>query len=51
MNTGPGELSPGDILQNRYVIISKIGGGGMGTLYKASDNRVANRIVAIKEMK
>lgn len=51
MNTGPGELSPGDILQNRYEIISKIGGGGMGTVYKASDNRVANRRVAIKEMK
>src|SRR6202165_1082182 len=51
VNTRPGGLSPGDILQYRYVIISKIGGGGMGTVYKASDNRVANRIVAIKEMK
>src|SRR6202049_2081691 len=51
VNTRPGGLSPGDILQNRYVIISKIGGRGMGTVYKASDNRVANRIVAIKEMK
>lgn len=51
MNTGPGELSPGNILQNRYVILSKIGGGGMGMVYKANDNRVANRIVAIKEMK
>jgi tRNA A-37 threonylcarbamoyl transferase component Bud32 len=51
VNTGPGELSPGDILQYRYVIINKFGGGGMGTVYKASDNRVANRVVAIKEMK
>ncbi|HET9999678.1 MAG TPA: serine/threonine-protein kinase, partial [Ktedonobacteraceae bacterium] len=51
MNTGPEALSPGDILQNRYVIICKIGGGGMGTLYKASDSRMANRDVAIKEMK
>ena len=51
MNAGPGELSPGDILQNRYVILCKIGGGGMGTVYKASDNRMANRMVAVKEMK
>lgn len=51
MNNGPGALSPGDILQNRYVIVCKVGGGGMGTVYKASDNRVADRLVAIKEMK
>src|ERR1051326_207409 len=51
VSTGPGELAPGDILQNRYVILSKIGSGGMGTVYQARDKRVANRIVAIKEMK
>jgi len=51
VNTGPGELSPGDILQNRYVIVSKIGGGGMGRVYQARDNHMANRPVAIKEMK
>ncbi len=51
VNTRPGELSPGDILQHRYVIVSKIGGGGMGRVYEARDNHMANRPVAIKEMK
>ena len=51
VNMGPGELSPGDMLQNRYVILKKIGGGGMGMVYQARDTHVANRTVAIKEMR
>jgi serine/threonine protein kinase len=51
LSNRPGELPPGVILQNRYVIIGIVGGGGMGTVYKARDNRIANRVVAIKEMK
>ncbi len=45
------ELAPGHILQGRYTIRQKVGGGGMGTVYKATDHRVPNRSVAIKEMK
>jgi serine/threonine protein kinase len=32
-------LKPGDILQNRYVIVRGLKGGGMGTVYEAKDNR------------
>ncbi len=42
-------LQPGHILQNRYRIISLLGQGGMGAVYRAWDNRL-NVAVAIKEM-
>lgn len=40
-------LREGDILGNRYEIISLVGTGGMASVYKAKDHRL-NRIVAIK---
>ena len=43
-------LHPQAELQNRYRIIRKIGGGGMGTVYLAEDNRLPGRHCAIKEM-
>jgi serine/threonine protein kinase len=46
--TGP--LSPGTTLQNRYRIERLLGGGGMGMVYLARDQRLANRSCAIKEM-
>ncbi|HZO72912.1 MAG TPA: serine/threonine-protein kinase [Ktedonobacteraceae bacterium] len=45
------ELTPGAILQERYEIVQRAGGGGMGTVYQATDRRVAGRVVAIKELK
>ena len=45
------ELASGHVLQSRYTILKMVGGGGMGTVYKATDFRVPNRYVAIKEMK
>ncbi len=45
------ELLPGTLLQHRYRIVEKAGGGGMGVVYKAIDRRVSNRYVAIKELK
>jgi serine/threonine-protein kinase len=42
-------LTPGQILQNRYRIISLLGQGGMGAVYRAWDNRL-NVPVAVKEM-
>src|SRR5437870_1018419 len=46
--TGP--LQAGTILQNRYHIERLVGGGGMGMVYLARDQRLANRSCAIKEM-
>jgi len=46
--TGP--LAPGTILQGRYAIDRLLGGGGMGMVYLARDQRLANRPCAIKEM-
>jgi serine/threonine protein kinase len=51
-NSGPlpGPLEPGIVLQRRYVIQRLIGGGGMGMVYLAFDQRLSNRPCAIKEM-
>jgi serine/threonine protein kinase len=42
------DLPPGEILQNRFVIQSKIGVGGMGVVYAARDRHLPGRKVAIK---
>src|SRR5271163_4060443 len=46
----PGPLEPGTVLQRRYQIERLIGGGGMGMVYLAHDQRLSNRPCAIKEM-
>jgi len=43
-------LDEGTVLYNRYEIVRKIGGGGMGAVYLASDNNLGGVLRAVKEM-
>ena len=47
---GTGPLNPGTTLADRYLVERMLGGGGMGVVYLARDQRLANRPCAIKEM-
>ena len=46
-----GVLLADHILHERYRILQEIGQGGFGAVYKALDMRIADRMVAIKEMR
>ncbi len=39
-----------DVLKQQYRVISLLGQGGMGAVYKAEDQQFGNRLVAIKEL-
>jgi tetratricopeptide (TPR) repeat protein len=45
-----GALPEQTLLAGRYQLLSRIGQGGMGAVYKAADTRFNNRPLAIKEM-
>src|SRR5437764_9549285 len=45
-----GSLPEQTLLSGRYQLEACIGQGGMGAVYKASDTRMNNRAIAIKEM-
>jgi len=44
-----GQLPPQTFLAGRYIILQRVGQGGMAAVYKGSDTK-RNRVVAIKEM-
>ena len=48
--TGTGQLPPQTLLAGRYVILRRIGRGGMGSVYQAADTRIPGKTWAIKEM-
>src|SRR6266571_1745076 len=45
-----GTLAGQTLRDGRYELLSRIGQGGMGAVYKAADKQLDNRTVAIKEM-
>lgn len=46
----PKALAGGKILNNRYEIVRRIGGGGMGAVYLAKDRNLGEASRAVKEM-
>jgi serine/threonine-protein kinase len=47
---GTGLLPPNAVLSNRYIILRKVGQGGMGAVYQAADTRIQGKVWAVKEM-
>src|ERR1043165_6512199 len=46
----PQALSGGKVLNNRYEIVRRIGGGGMGAVYLAKDRNLGDAPRAVKQM-
>ena len=46
---GTGRLPPQSLINDRYLILKKVGQGGMGAVYQVVDTRI-NRVCAVKEM-
>lgn len=44
------QLDPGSVLNARYEIVRRIGGGGMGAVYLAKDRNLGDAPRAVKEM-
>jgi serine/threonine-protein kinase len=44
-------LEPKTVLRGRYKIVSVVGQGGMGAVYRAEDLRLEGRICAVKEVR
>jgi len=44
------QLDPGSVLDSRYEIVRRIGGGGLGAVYLAKDRNLGDAPRAVKEM-
>ena len=49
-HTSPGNLPLHTLFRDRYLIVSQVGAGGFGSVYKARDTQYGDRPVAIKEV-
>jgi hypothetical protein len=49
-HTSVKQLEPGIVLNGRYEIVRRIGGGGMGAVYLAKDRNLGDAPRAVKEM-
>ncbi|WP_409346921.1 serine/threonine protein kinase [Paenibacillus sp. MBLB4367] len=49
MNEVVSKLTSGDLLAGRYLVVSKIGVGGMGSVYLAEDAKLPGKRWAVKE--
>ena len=50
LSTSTGLLPSNHLLKQRYRVVSQLGKGGFGAVYKAEDKQFGNRLLAVKEM-
>src|SRR5579871_2475813 len=47
----PDIFTPGQLVENRYQVIQKLGSGGMGQVYEAIDTRLNDQRIALKTVR